>query len=484
VGAIALAAFVELIVSATGANGISASPLPPGGDGAPPSKAVQATSNPDVDSRLAAALAHPGLRGATVGVLVVQADGGNVIFERNADQLLVPASNLKILTALAALATFGPTHRFTTRIYADAPPDADGVVGVLAVRGGGDPALTSEEWWRLAADLYRQGLRRVRAGLLLDDTYFDAERWNAAWDAVSARAFHAPVGALTANYGSFAVEVRPGTRGSIAIDPPLPFFELVDRTKPGGGPLTVERQRVGGRDRVIVGGAPPAGGSATTIFRSVSDPLGYAAAVLRMQLAAQGIAVGGEDRSGPVPPGFTELLVFSGKPLSETARLLMKFSNNNVAEMLVKDLGVAASGPPGSWPSGIAALRQRLTALGLSPAGFQNVDGSGLAPANRVTPRTLVDALRIGRASFAFGPEFEAALPIAARDGTLSTRAGGAADAVRAKTGLLSGAAALSGYARTRAGTEVVFSLIVNNYTRGDADAVAGIDAFAAALVQ
>lgn len=442
----------------------------------------------DLAARLGAALEHPGLRGAALGALVVRADDGRVVFERGADQLLVPASNLKILTALAALSTFGPTHRFTTRVYADAAPAAaDGSVGTLAIRGGGDPALTSEDWWRLAADLRRLGLRRVRGDLILDDTYFDQQRWNPAWDAVSARAFHAPVGALTANYGSFAVEIQPPHAGAplrIGLDPPLPMFELVDRTKPGSGALDVARQSAGERERIVVSGSPPTDGDAVLLYRSVADPARYAAAVLRMQLAAQGIAVDGQDRLAPVPAGFHELLAFEGKPLADILRLLMKFSNNNIAEMLLKNLGAAQDGPPGTWITGVAAARQRLVALGVPSSGFQTVDGSGLSPANRVTPRTLVTALRIAGASFTFGPELLSALPIAARDGTLSKRAAAAADAVRAKTGLLNGAAALSGFARTPDGTDLIFSLIVNDYTHGDPDALAGIDGFAAALVR
>ena len=69
------------------------------------------------------------------------------------------------------------------------------------MRGGGDPALTSEEIWRLAADLRARGLRRVSGPLILDDSGFDRERWHPSWGSVSARAYHAPVGALTANYG-------------------------------------------------------------------------------------------------------------------------------------------------------------------------------------------------------------------------------------------------------------------------------------------
>ena len=435
--------------------------------------------------RLNAALDHPGLRGATVGVLVVRADDGRMLFERAADHLLVPASNLKILTALAALAAFGPTHRFTTRVSAPALPDSDGTVPALAVHGGGDPALTSEEWWRLAADLHRAGLRRVRGDLILDDSYFDQQRWNPAWQEVSARAFTAPVGALTANYGSFAVEVRtdPGGASRISIDPPLPFFDLVNRLKPGSDSLEITRESSGGRERVIVSGAV-AGGNPVTVYRSVDDPIRYAAALFRFQLAAVGIAVDGADRLGAAPAEYRELVAFDGKPLADVLRSLMKYSNNNIAETLLKDLGAAQSGAPGTWPNGVAAARQQLATLGLPADDVHMVDGSGLSPADRVTPRLLVAALRTARASFAFGPEFVSALPIAGRDGTLDKRAAGAAGAVRAKTGLLATAAALSGYAHTRGGDDVIFSLLINDYQHGDAAVMAGIDGVATALVQ
>ena len=80
------------------------------------------------------------------------------------------------------------------------------------MRGGGDPALTSEDLWRLAADVRRAGVRRVREGLLLDDGAFDRERWHPSWGAVSARAYHAPISALTVNYGALGGDADPGRR--------------------------------------------------------------------------------------------------------------------------------------------------------------------------------------------------------------------------------------------------------------------------------
>jgi len=169
-------------------------------------------------------------------------------------------------------------------------------------------------------------------------------------------------------------------------------------------------------------------------------------------------------------------------PLAEIVRVLLKTSSNAIAESLVKSLAVAAHGPPGDWPAGAAALAERLRALGLDLAGVRLVDGSGLARDNRVTPRLLVGVLSLADRSFAFGPELEAALPIAAADGTLRERGRAVAGRVRAKTGFLNGVAALSGYASLADGGEAVFALLVNDAPAGDSAAIAGVDAFAAAL--
>ncbi len=441
----------------------------------------------DLAERLGAALAHPGCRGATVGVLVVRATDGTELFARNADRPLVPASNMKILTALAALAALGPAHQFTTTVAADAPLDAAGGVGTLAVRGGGDPALTSEELWRLAADLRRLGLRRVRGDILLDEGYFDAQRWHPSWGDGSARAYHAPVAALTANYGSFIVEVDPPASTDsprVNIDPPVPYLRLVDEVRIGSqASITVERSSADGGERVTVSGTMPRGGAPVQVPRSVSDPVRYAGAVLRLQLAALGITVDGGDRVGPTPAGFSTLLAFKGRPLAQVVALLMKWSNNNIAEILIKDLGAHASGAPGSWANGVAAAQAQLSALGVDQSGLVMLDGSGLSAANRITPRTLVSALRAARGSFSVAPDFEAALPLAGRDGTLRKRADAATDRARAKTGLLNGASTLSGYARLRDGSDVVFSILNNGADAGDAAAIAANDAFLEALV-
>lgn len=454
---------------------------------APP--AAQAASG--LTERLDAALAGRALRGARVAALVVSRQDGRVLYAREPDRALVPASNQKILTALAALSALGPTHRFTTHLYADAAPDAEGAIGVLAVHGGGDPALTSEELWRLGAELRRTGVRRIREGLLLDASDFDAERWHPAWGPVSARAYHAPVGALAANYGAFSVTVEAGDAAGapvrVRVEPPIDYLRLASRARTGPRQarleIAVDRSAGAGFEQVIVSGVAPVGAPAKTYYRSVLDPVRYAGAVIRLQLEANGIEVGGATRLGPVSEDAVPLLAFQGKKLAEIVQLFLKYSNNAIGESLVKALG-ARQGAPGSWPGGMAALRAELAGLGLSSEGWSAVDGSGLSYENRVSPRTLVSALRLAHDSFRFGPEFEAALPIAAADGTLEERAEAAALAVRAKTGLLTRVTGLSGYARQADGRDVVFSILVNGFRVPAESAMDAVDGFVAALVR
>jgi len=464
----------------------------------------------DLKLRLATALSARALEGARISVLVVNLDNGVVRFSHHREQALIPASNMKILTALAALSTFGPTHRFETELFSDAAPQADGTIGVLGVRGGGDPALTSEQWWRLAADLRWRGIRRIEHGLLLDATRFDSERWHRAWGVVSSRAYNAPIAALNANYGAYGVSVLAGRRAGepveASIDPPVRYLRLVERAttvapraKAG---LVLDRRAVEGAEEVVVSGQVRAASDPEILYRSVLDPVRYAGSVLRMQLEANGIEVAGPTRVAAIGSAMQPLMTFEGQPLSLAVRLFLKYSNNAIGETLVKEMGVhsvaseepsgdsgatppAASAPaPGSWSAGVAAMRRELEALGVDLTGVVISDGSGLSYENRVTPVCLVSALRIAERSFRFGAEFQAALPIAAADGTLKRRAGASAAQLRAKTGLLTRVTSLSGYASNTRGERFAFSILVNGFRKDAGSAMDAVDAIAHELTR
>lgn len=441
-----------------------------------------------LDQALDGALRSRGLRGARVAALAEGPDG-RTLYARGADEALIPASNAKVLTTLAAMATFGPTHRFETRVLADRELDAEGAVGTLVLQGGGDPAVNSEDWWQIAERLHRDGLRHVAGDLVLDDSLFDRERWHPSWGRTGARAYHAPVGALNANYGAFSVLVRPasvaGKPMRVDVVPPVAHLAVVNRARTDAARartrVSVDRRKGEGSEVVLVNGAAGLGADPVRVHRSVLDPTRYAGSVLRWQLESRGVVIDGSVRIGKAPEGAVELLAHRGRTLSEIVRLCMKYSNNQIAEALVKQLAVHAGGV-GSWEAGTNELRRVVSGLGVDPKGFSLVDGSGLSYQNKATPRAFVQALRAGAASFDFGPEWIASMPLASLDGTLEDRAEGAAGAVRAKTGTLTRVTALSGYARLSTGERARFSILVNGYRGSDRAAMNAVDAFVAAL--
>jgi D-alanyl-D-alanine carboxypeptidase/D-alanyl-D-alanine-endopeptidase (penicillin-binding protein 4) len=293
------------------------------------------------------------------------------------------------------------------------------------------------------------------------------------------------------NYGAYSVTATSGAESGdpvhIEVDPALGYFPLVNRATTGprrsAPALQIDRAHGEGAEQVIVSGSLPAGSGPKTVYRSVVDPLGYAGALVRMQLEANGIRVEGTIRRGIPPADAKLLLAFEGRPIAEIVRLFMKHSNNVIAESLLKALAAHSGDRPATWERGLALARRELETLGLPIAGATLVDGSGLSYENRVSPRLFVEALRIADRSFRFGPEFVSALPIGAADGTLEKRAGAVGSALRAKTGLLTRVTGLSGYARLADGREAVFSILVNGF-RGSADtAMGGVDQFVAELV-
>jgi D-alanyl-D-alanine carboxypeptidase/D-alanyl-D-alanine-endopeptidase (penicillin-binding protein 4) len=456
--------------------------------------------------RLDNLVAQAPLAKGTVGILVIRASDGSTVYSRGADRLMIPASNQKILTALATLDRFGPTHRFSTRIWAPAPMDVDGLVDELLVEGGGDPAMNSEDWWRLAADLRREGLRGVRGDLRVDDSRFEAPGWHPSWGRISARAYHAPIGALTANYGSFFVSIWPrGTVGeavNVDIDPPVDYLRIRNRAKTASRKtrprLSVDRAQgqktEGPADEVVrVDGVARVGDGVDRFPRSVLDPGLYAGSLLAYQLDANGIFIDGEVRRAPRgEEALVLILDRPGRSVAEAVALCLKYSNNSIAEALIKNLGawegVSLDGEParqGEWVGGIRALRGQLGRLGVDLGAARLVDGSGLSIQNRLTPRMLVDALVVGRASFQIGAEFVSSLPIAELDGTLEKRLSGGKGRVRAKTGLLSDASVstLSGYAERADGETLIFSILVNGHSGGSAAAIDAVDRVARALL-
>lgn len=334
-------------------------------------------------------------------------DGGRPAIARQPDRPMVPASTMKLLTALAAIQRWGLAHRFETRLLLDGE-------GRLWVQGGGDPYLVSEELDLMARAVREAGLTRV-AGVGADDSLF-AAGLEIPGRSGSDNPYDAPVTALAVNFNTLNLRVQGGTVAS--AEPQTPLTPLARRLGQGLGKGT---QRVNLKDKGL--GAR------------------YFAEVLGAKLQAAGVEVTGEPRTGRVPAGAKPLLTYkSSRDLRAMLAPMLEYSNNFVANGLFLKLADRGDGSPITLTQAQQTMARWIDKE-LHWRDYRVEDGAGLSRGNRLSARQLVDVLQ------AFAP-YRDLLP---RQG----------DLIRAKTGTLTGVSAYAGYV-SRDGRWTPFSLLIN----------------------
>jgi len=419
-------------------------------------------------------------------VEVVSLDDGSVIYSRGADDQLNPASNTKLVTAAAALLRLGPEFRFTTDFLADRAPDQRGHVQTLYVKGRGDPTFSTERLFGLAADLWHRGIRQV-GEIVLDDTYFDAEKWGPGWEQeTSDKAYAAPVGALSLNHNAVAIYVTPaaraGQRARVEVEPDADCFALQNNVttvrEDARKKLRPHTYAEGDRTRVVVDGRLPAKAEPVLLYRRVTHPAMYFGQTLRLALKQRGIHVGPRVRLGAAPASATLIASYDSDELSDVVRDMNKASSNFIAEMLVKTLGAELKGPPGTWPKGIEVTQELLAEVGIPRGSYQLKNGSGLNDTNRFSAHQMITLLTAVWKRFPVAAEFVSSLGIAARDGTMRLRMEGteAAGRLRAKTGTLDKVTALSGFVQSMGGERFAFSVLVNDWSGRSGPVVSSVD--------
>lgn len=438
---------------------------------------------------------HTVLARGRVGALVASLDDGKAVFAVDADELLNPASNVKLFTAAAALARLGLDYRFETEFLAKAPPGRSGeVAGPLYVRGKGDPTLVNERLWGIAAELYHTGVRGIAGDIVIDDSHFDADRLAPGYDQDHTdRAYLAPTGAASVNWNAVAIYVAPGpaagTRARVEVEPPCDYFAIESRA---GTVSRRSRQRLfvssvpaGEKQRIMVAGRIPVHREGTVTWKKVDNPPAYLGYALKAVLERRGIPVRGKVKLGVVPADARRLYVAESETLDLILKRLNKTSSNFIGEQLVKTLGAHQLGAPGSFAKGIAVIEDFLdTEVGIPRGSYVMKNGSGLNDTNRISAAQLVRLLEYMHRRYALAPEYLSSLGIAGRDGTVRWRMDGtdAAGRLRAKTGTLENVASLSGYVQSVGGERFAFAIVANDFPARPSQVVSAIDAMGAAI--
>lgn len=434
------------------------------------------------------------LKTARISVHVKSLDDGSVIFARNADELLNPASNVKLVTAAAAVGRLGLEYRFDTEFLTDSE-FKDGKTRNLYVRGKGDPSITTERLYGIVSDLTHAGLKEITGDLVLDESWFDGERNAPGYDQETGdRAYLAPTGAISFNWNSVGIYLRPGqTPGASAaaeIEPPSDYFVVESKLFTGSDTqrrFTVnsdlDKDKV--RQKLTVDGYVPFNKGVWSVWKKVESPPLYFGYTLKALLLQRGVKFKGKVKLDKAPLSARMLHVAQSETLDGILKKLQKHSNNFVAETLIKQLGAEVKGAPGSTARGIEAVEDFLEAeVGLKRGAYVMKNGSGLNDTNRFSAAQMTRLLQAMWEKFPTAPEYMAALGIAGKDGTLRFRFEGseAVGRLRAKTGTLENVSALSGYLQAVSGEKFVFAVIVNDFPGRASTVVQHIDAIGATV--
>jgi serine-type D-Ala-D-Ala carboxypeptidase/endopeptidase (penicillin-binding protein 4) len=341
-------------------------------------------------------------------------DGEDLVADVNGPLSLIPASNEKVLVAAVALDVIGPDFRYRTELQS--LPPVDGVIpGDVSLIGGGDPVLRSEgvpdplrypafnttSLDALADQLVRLGITTIQGDIVGDGSRYDDEFRVPSWGDEITNVDGGPYDALLVNDGV----IENGNYGRV----------------PARSAAVVFTDLVRARGIEVVGGAA------------------------------------NEDRVAD--PSFTTLALIESAPFSDILVEMLHTSDNNTAEMIVKEIGHQARGE-GTRAAGLDAIRGKLAEWGIPAEGLVLEDGSGLSRANRVSCETLAAVIT----SSPVAADLVDLLPVAGRDGTLADQLIGtpAEGRLQAKTGTLSDVKALTGSQPGRDGDPVTFSVVLN----------------------
>jgi D-alanyl-D-alanine carboxypeptidase/D-alanyl-D-alanine-endopeptidase (penicillin-binding protein 4) len=460
---------------------------------------------PAVDSRRAlkqaidSMVSAPEFRSASWGVLIVDPLANDTLYSRNASRLFIPASNQKLVTSSVMLEQLGPDYRYRTTFGVRGSVTGETLAGDLAVIGRGDPTTSDhmkhdamQPLHDIADSLHQRGIRHITGNVVAVGNAFPGPvaGYGWPWDGLDASSY-AGVDELLFNEGLSTVRVRAGASvGDSALVETKPartvprirnsVVTIAPQVAAGGAEAPAAPARGWGRGSagthlsayhdtttggvvVVVRGEIALGDSAALVVTQHDPDAAYVAA-LTEALRDRGISVDGQPpraESERVDSMFT----VASAPLREILPMILKPSQNQIAEVFLRTVGLERTGV-GTADSGRRVIERQFADWKIPADGFVVRDGSGLSRNDYLSPEAIVDILEVMRRSPNFDVFYQA-LPIAGVDGTIGSRMRDtpAQGNLHAKTGTLPMVRSLSGYVHTADGRLLEFSILCNGWT-------------------
>ncbi|BFM41247.1 probable D-alanyl-D-alanine carboxypeptidase [Synechocystis sp. LKSZ1] len=415
----------------------------------------------DFRQRVDTHLQQPELAQAHWGILLQASDEQEPLYARNADQLFVPASNVKLLTTAAALVALGPDYQFQTPIYASGQGP---VLRQLRLVAQGDPSLSEDQLRATAESLKAKGVNRIQT-LILEDSSDPTQDHPPSWEWDDLLYGYAPpINRAILNQNQVALTLTPGQPGealNIRWSDPLAGaqFQVINRSRTALNPSRPpEIKGIYGQGQLIISGELAPRAEADVTYLAIPKPRDYFLATWHQILVEQGIQIEAERiESSPTTEAQKLILVITSPPLSTLIQTTNQESNNLYAETLRQQLARL-------WPQDQNLLAQPLQQLNIKASDYSLRDGSGLSRHNLASPRLLTQVLQNLQAS-PWATVYKQSLPVAGQTGTLKSRFLNTdlAGNLTAKTGTLGGVVSLSGYLSRKDASLLTFSILVNN---------------------
>lgn len=422
--------------------------------------------------------------GANLALVVQKVGAPQPVIDYHSQQMALPASTMKLLTALAALLQLGPDYRFTTTLEAASAPVGGVLRGNLTARFGGDPTFTRQRLRNMVAELRKQGIKQITGDLIIDTSVFashdKAPGW--PWNDLT-QCFSAPPGAAIVDRNCFSVSLYSArTAGEpafirVASYYPVHMFSQVRTLARGDGAAQYCELDVvpGELNRYTLTGCMTQRAEPLPLAFAIQDGASYAGAILKDELQQADITLSGTllRQTQPSPPGHI-LAQSSSARLHDLLHIMLKKSDNMIADTVFRMIGHERFKVPGTWRAGSDAVRQILRQqAGIDLGNSIQVDGSGLSRHDLISPATMMQVLQyIGQHDQTL--DFISMLPLAGYDGTLMYRAGlheaGVDGKVSAKTGSLQGVYNLAGFITTASGQRMAFVQYLSGYAVPPAD--------------
>jgi D-alanyl-D-alanine carboxypeptidase/D-alanyl-D-alanine-endopeptidase (penicillin-binding protein 4) len=432
------------------------------------------------------------LRHASFSCRFIDASNDSLIAGFNEDLALIPASTMKLFTTAAALEILGPETRFKTSLQYEGIIKEHTLHGNLIIKGGGDPTFCLEEetmkvlftnWCKAIKKL---GIDSVDGSVIGDGRIFDQDYipYTWTWGEINL-GYCAAASGLSINGNLYElffdpVKEKRFSSGLKKVTPFIPeetYFNRVAETEAEeedifiiGHPLT---------NKKIISGTVPKGKTEVSVVAPISNPPLAAAGEFLNTLREKGIYISGKAYSADDSDSLVERLTKSlirdiTSVQSPTVASIVQTTNqasyNFFAENLLKHIGLKVF-KYGGTESGALAVRRFWEGKGMDMGGFAMFDGSGVSRFNTFTAKQITWLLSYMRTS-GFAGDFLSSLPVAGVSGTLrnmciNTAAEGN---VEAKSGTMSRVKSYAGYAQTKSGRTLVFTIIVNNFDGSSVD--------------